>query len=266
MITLIVPLTKQKWGVEEVMFAVNNSRFAPEIQVQFLCARDYIGLKTIQLSDNAVLDVFKNGTTEDEMVFFAVKNLENSQIILLRSGCNFFCAEKLDKLLEQNADVAYFQQSKMPKLKVWVSDKLKKLSKYFFNINFFNGDISLMCFSNRAHKVLLETNVTAMTKINRFVLMQTATVPADIPKPNPMHVPKIVMILCIVFALFSIGGLVSAIFLGIWGKLNLLGALLMVGGVLLCSVLALYFSLKWFCFRSIGRLYCQKKQPIERRW
>lgn len=269
MLNLVVPITTQNWGIGEVLNAVSVSNFKEEIIVRFLCAKnnpkfsEISNLKTKNIS--ASLDVFPANATEDEMVYSFLKNTENLAFVLVRSTCNFFCAEKLDSLIAADADIALFNNQKQNKIKTFVKEKAIKLCKNFFNINFFDGNISCMFFSSRAHKIMQETNVTALTKINRWVCVDIQTVDADILPRKPIKTPLNIKALTFLWLFVMFASVFFTIFLAVSGKLTLLKVFLLLGGFLLGAALSVHSGLRWFCYRQLGGLYCKTKMPIERR-
>ena len=271
MLNLIVPLTTQKWGIQETLNVVNNSYNNQQIFVWILCEKNSAHFADVtmqkKLPENVCVDVFAANTTEDEMIFSAVKNLNGQNFAVVRSACGFFTAENLDKLIEvgQSADIAFFKSNNQAKTKIFFAEKIKTLCKKIFNIKFFDGNINFMFFSTRASTVLMETNVTAMTKINRWVCVEIKPIIANKIFTKPLKAPLKTKLLVFGFACVAVGLILLTIIFGILGKLNLLKILLLLGGFVLSMALCFHTVLRWFCFRRIGGLYCKKKTPVERR-
>lgn len=269
MINLLIPLTNKKTTLKDIFEVVKTSKFKDEIFVRVLCEKTNPVLKE-KSKCPCTLDVFPKNTSEDSMIFATTKSLEAGELIIVRNDCKFFTTTNLDKLItsgKNEKDIVMFGKNiQKNKIKMFFSNIFQKVCDTFFNFNFFDGDLGLMYFSARAHNILRETNVTAMTKINRWASVEIEYIEEDVPKSKicektPVSIPlKLGIYLALLLAL-----IVGTIFLGISGNLSLLLILLFVCLVTSLICLSVYMILKWTCFKKIGEIYSKKVDILERR-
>lgn len=215
--------------------------------------------------------VFPDATAEDEMISSCIKSIENvSPIVLIRSTSNFATLENIDILIQKiasGADLAMFRQTKKGgKVSEWFAKTYKRLCEIFFGFKFFEGNISLMAFSSNAHKILKETPVTRMTKINRWVGVDVQYVEKQsLPKNTPIKTPLNIIASCIVWACALFALLFCLIFFGVLGTLNVVSFLLYFGGVLLAGCLFSYRLLLLISHKHIGSVKSKSTTTFERR-
>ena len=215
--------------------------------------------------------VFSDGTGEDAMVSSCIKSIENIQpIVLIRSNCNYASFENIEMLvqkIESGKDIALFRQAqKGGKVRAWFSKTYKRLCEIFFGFKFFEGNVSLIAFSSRAHKILKETPVTMMTKINRWVGVETEYVEKQVlPKNKPIKTPISYVASTMVWAGAFLAFLFCLIFFAVSGTLGIVSFLLYLGGVLLTGALFAYRLLVLVSHKHIGSVKSKSLSQFERR-
>lgn len=215
--------------------------------------------------------VFPEGTPQDDMISSCIKTLPNlAPIVLVRSSCNFASLENIDILNQKiaaGADIAMFRQTqKGGKVRRWVGKTYKRLCEMFFGFKFFEGNISMMAFSSAAHKILKETPVTRMTKINRWVGLQAQYVERSaLPKNSPIKTPIGLVANVAVWAALFVALMFCLIFFGVLGTLSIVSFLLYLGGVLISGSLLAYRLLILISHKHIGSVKSKTITTFERR-
>lgn len=224
-----------------------------------------------RVGKNISVLVFATHISEDEMVSSCIKALQNvSPVVLIRGNCNFHSAENIGLLVEKvqnGADIAMFKESKKGgKFRLWLGKTYKKLCEMFFGFRFFEGNVSMIAFSLLAHKVLKETPVTKMTKINRWVGVDVQYIEKQtLPKNSPKKTPKSLLINTFVWAGALTAFLFLIIFFGISGTLSIVSFWLLFGGILLAGAFLAYRLLMLVSFKQIGSIKSKSYVDFERR-
>ena len=136
----------------------------------------------------------------------------------------------------------------------------------FFGFKFFEGNVSLMAFSSNTHKILKETPVTRMTKINRWVGVDIQYVEKEsLPKNTPIKAPIGLIGGTAIWATAFASFLFCLIFFGVLGTLSVVSFLLYFGGVLLSGCLFLYSILLLISHTHIGSVKSKSVSQFERR-
>lgn len=265
---LVIPLFKRKITAQEIVQMQKNCK--NRLQIVILCEKNHPILQGFSKQKAGVwVDAFPVGTTEDQMIATSIKSLPPNGIILVRDNCQYFSMQSVERLLEKaedGADIAMFRGKKQSKLRNWFLKIYKKMCKFFFNFTFFEGNISLMYFSPRAHLVLTETNVVSMTKINRWVQMRIEYIDVDgLPPNQTTKMPVGLIAKFLAYAMWTLAMVGLLIFLPKWVTLNLVYAMLIFTGALLGLVLLAYTGMQIFCHKHIGAVHAKNIELWERR-
>lgn len=270
----IVLCDKGKNLSQENLLEINASLdFLGEINLVVLTEKGSVLTKSKQTKHNKNISllVFPAYANEDEMVASGIKSLPNClPIVLVRGNCNYYSAENIgllcDKIM-QGADIAMFKQTKKGgKLRAWFGKTYKKLCEMFFGFRFFEGNVSLMAFSSLAHKVLKETPVTKMTKINHWVGVNVEYVEkTSLPKNTPRKTPKSLFVNTFVWAGAFVVSLFLMIFFAVMGTLSIVSFWLLFGGLILFIAMFAYKLLLLISFKQIGGVKSKNFIDFERR-
>lgn len=250
-----------------------NQNLGKEVKLFVLCEKKQAVNLLQDLPENKGVDffVFPDGVAEDDMISSCIKSIENVlPIVLIRSTCNYASIENIEILIdkiEAGADIAMFRQAKKGgKVREWLGNTYKRLCEMFFGFKFFEGNISLMAFSSGAHKILKETPVTRMTKINRWVGIKTEYVEKEsLPKNTPTKAPISLIGATAIWATAFASFLFCLIFFGVLGTLSIVSFLLYFGGVLLSGCLLAYRFLMLISHKHIGSVKSKSLSQFERR-
>ena len=265
---LVIPLCRRNMPAKEIIDL--QKTFKNRLQIVVLCEKNHQILGEFPKRKTGVLvDTYPIGTTEEEMISASIKALPPKGVIIARGDCNHFNTQSLELLLEKaenGADIALFRAKKTGKIKGWFLKVYKKLSKFFFNFTFFEGNISMMFFSARAHLILSETNVSVLTKINRWVQMRIEYIEVgDLPKSSPPKTPVGLIAKLSAYTLWTAAMIFLLIFLPSVVKLSTIFAMLIFTGALLGVVLLAYTGMQLFCHKHIGAVHSKNVEVWERR-
>ena len=258
---------------ENVLAMKENLKFVGEISLFVLCEKSQ-AQSLLMHSKNAnginVL-VFPDQTKEDDMISSCIKSLGNvAPLVLIRSGCNFHSAENISLLIEKiksGADVAMLKSTKKGgKIRAWFGKTYKKLCELFFGFKFFEGNIAMVAFSETAHKILKETPIAKMTKINRWIGVDVEYIEKkSLPKNTPQKAPLSMLINTFVWAGVLASTLFLIIFFAIVGTLSIASFWLLVGGILLSTCMLAYRLLVLISFKYVGNVQSKTFVDFERR-
>ncbi|MBR2220940.1 MAG: hypothetical protein IJ975_02230 [Clostridia bacterium] len=264
---LIIPLCGRNMPPQEIVSLQKN--FKNRLQIVILCEKNHHILAELSPKCGILVDTFPVGTTEEEMISTTIKTLPPNGVIIARGNCKYLTEQSIKMLLEKadsGADIALFRAKKMGKVKGWFLKVYKKLSKFFFNFTFFEGNISLMYFSARAHLILTETNVSVLTKINRWVQMRIEYIEVDdLPKSSPPKPPVGLIAKFSAYALWTVAMIFLLIFLPSVVKITLTTSMLIFTGALVGAVLLAYSAMQLFCHKHIGKVHAKNVELWERR-
>ena len=264
---LVIPLCARNMPAKEIINL--QKTFQNQLQIVILCEKNHHILQEIPKKSGILVDTYPVGTKEEEMISATIKTLPPQGLILVRGNCKYFNVQSIKLLLEKaqsSADIALFRAKKMGKIKGWFLKIYKKLSKFFFNFTFFEGNISLMYFSARAHLILTETNVSVLTKINRWVQMNVEYIEVDdLPKLASPKMPIGLIVKFSSYAVWTAAMIFLLIFLPSLITLSIMMAMLLVTGALLGLVLMGYVGMQIFCHKHIGSVRVKQIELWERR-
>lgn len=200
MTTLILSLTQKQIGLKEILdkirdlkpFSLNLLILCEKkhkIVTEFETFKQTLEQKSEAEETNAVnkkvkkvikknkeninLCAFPNGTKEESMINFGIKELPEGNFILLRNDVKEIDTILLKKMLAESqsgGDIIMVKRQKKKNIfKEFFSKIFGKIYSLIFNFNFYSGDIGVQYFSNFVRSVMKETNPTMLTKLNKWL-------------------------------------------------------------------------------------------------
>ena len=160
MVNVILPVVEKLQDYERML-----EDFSARDDVKF-----YVGtlskFRSIRVPKNAVLKVFKDGSGKEEVIN-ALHSIEKEKgkIIVVRRPLK---KEELDALLNSSADIAYLKKAKS-KFANWWANLWKKLIKKIFSFYYFEDISAIMFGENTFNLISSLTNLSYITRIDRFV-------------------------------------------------------------------------------------------------
>lgn len=263
MLTFLFPVITKKINVEELVKSLSAFSHMP-IEIIFACHKgSYIvdavkDLKKISDSQiKVIVKQFRSDICEEDMIESCISKIHTGNLFLVRDKENNFDVLTLQKMLMKQKEGYDTVLCKSPKKENFILKFIKsaffKMIRLMFNINFYNGEIGLELFSSRALSVLKVNGSAFLTKMNRWVGIDTGYVESNQTKLK--FKPKkldFVRNLAIIFTVLFEISLAIIITLGILLKLQWLVILISVFVVLIFFTLALYNIFKTYILIRLG--------------
>ncbi|MDD4816158.1 MAG: hypothetical protein PHQ62_03380 [Clostridia bacterium] len=273
MTTILFCVTTKKISISEIKKQIKDI-LKNDIGLFFACektnaiVKEFETLKpdkhlTIQLS------TFPAGTSEESMIENTLKNIPNSNFVLVRNDADF-SVELIEKLIAESKhgfDIVMAKKTKKENfLSKFFSNISKKLCDLFFNFTFYEGDIGIQFFSEQAHSIMKSTNTTLLTKINRWIALNIKYIEFDFEKTNikAKNYKNNITKTTIYFGLFVLT-LVGAIILGSFININFIGGLLLFFVYIAFIALGLRSLMDVYTIKKIGNISCENINEIERK-
>lgn len=125
---------------------------------------------------NISLNIFPNGTKEESMINWAIKELPKCDLLLIRNDVKDFNINLIERLLSEGEAGMDIVMAKKPKktnkIVQFFSDLAKKICSQIFHFNFYSGDIGVQFFSSFVHSVMKETNPLLLSKLNKWIAIK----------------------------------------------------------------------------------------------
>lgn len=275
MVSVVFSVTSKKFEPQKVLDDLKNSSYYKNICVVFACeksndlAKNFAELKKNK-GTKVSLFTFPNGTKEESMLENVIKNLETSNIIIVRNDCEFYSVFALDELIGKSFSGGEIVMFKSDKKINWFKRMIKKIQQklcnLFFNFNFYAGDIGMQYFSEQAHSLLKITSPTILTKLNRWVALNVCYIEKNIPKTVIKNKSfdknniKSILYICL-FVLTLVGAIVLNMFI----RINIVFWLLIGFAIVVFFAMTLYTLLNSYTIYTLGNLYVEKVDFVERK-
>ncbi|MDD2445562.1 MAG: hypothetical protein PHX09_01985 [Clostridia bacterium] len=297
MITLILPLTTKQVCLTEIVKQIKNiSDF--NISLLILCEKKHSITvefekynKSKSKNLNIGLNIFPNGTSEDSMINICLKELPNSNFILVRNDVKDFNTALIKEiLLKSNAsksgkstgkdnndritgersrggDVVMAKPLKKPNpIKNFFSRIAKKMCGLLFHFSFYDGDIGVQYFSDFTHSIMKTTNPLILTKLNKWLAINIEYVEFDVEntriKNKDYSNNKLLMFLYAVSLFLVIG---VAIFLVPIISSSFLIWLVVAFLCLILTTLILATTFRIYLIYKLGNIHSKNAYIINRR-
>ena len=138
--------------------------------------------------DNVRYLVFKEGTDKEAMLNSLSMFVLAGEILILRRPVE---AKKLEKILQSNADITLAEKKPRNKFVNFFVNIWHKLVQAFFGVKFYEGDNSIIKFSQDLSEVLLQTgNLSYNSRVNRWKGVGQATYEVDYGKAEKFPTDK----------------------------------------------------------------------------
>lgn len=275
MTTIFLPIITRQTSIKQLKNLVEGVSFS-DISLHIACEKNNSLIQEFdKLKKNKklpiTLDIYPNGTKEDEMISYSFKSLPPQKILLVRDTCVNLSADNIEKLIAESIlgseIVMLTSNKKMGKTKTLIRATTIKLCKTFFNFKYYNGDIGMQLFNEQAHSIMKTTNLTLLSKLNKWVAITISYIPANItPTKIKTPIPTKTKIWTTIYTTLLIITTILIIILPIWVKIDFLGALIFIFAFIVEIALLLFKLLEIYNYKNLGNLYANNIEFIERRF
>jgi hypothetical protein len=285
MVSLILPLTTKQINLAEIVKQIKTiSGF--NINLLILCEKKHsiiTELENFKSNNlNISLNVFPNGTNEDSMINVCLKELPDSNFILIRNDVKEFNVSLIKELLQKsNARkekgnkqiggsggqiVMAKPLKKLNPIKSFFARMAQKICRLLFNFNFYEGNIGVQYFSAFTHSIMKTTNPLILTKLNKWLAINIEYVEFDIEntriKDKDYSNNKLLMFLYVISLFLVIG---AAIFLVPIINSSFITWLVVIFILLILSTLILITAFRIYLIYKLGNIHSKNAYIINRR-
>ena len=274
MITVLMPIVNRKQSFKEILEVFSGCEHSDKISLVILTEKNNKILEEITEDSPSnfpiFVDVFSVGTSEEAMISSAIKNLETSECVLIRDAATTFSSYHINKLFEGvllGYDVVMLKPKKQAnKIKRFFQNLSKKLFKFLFGYNYYDGDIGMQYFGEQAVDILKTTNLTILTKLNKWIALSIFYVETDLkPIVFKNKTPKNFVVSMLATSVVLVLTIFLAIFLPKLVNLNLLFGFLIFFAISAEIIFLFYDVLRIFNHKKLGVISCEKTERITRR-
>ncbi len=265
MITFIIPIKKRKLKEN---FLENFKIFSDERQIFFAVEKGCeLNLQTTE-NERAKVFFFNEGTREEDMIESLISKVDGQTLVIIRDGEKDIDFNKIkESVIKQREgnDIVVIKNSKKSNfLKTFFSKLIKSLVYKLFGFKFFDGEITVETFSNKAINILKTNGTGNLSKIDRWVGANTAHVDGDVEKKcfKDKNLNKI-KLECLLFGLGFILLFVGGILLGLLVNLSWLAVFALIIGNFIIFSLLLYNLLRCYVYIKVGDLTSSKMAIID---
>lgn len=247
----VYQILKQKYGdTFELVFGIKKGNSELD---------DLLALQK-KHKDSVTVVVLENNASENQILNEALKKSKGTHIVMCRDYFEFttVMSDVLLAMGYQGVQLAMYQKiKKTNKIKEFFKKIYNKLVSWIFGFSMYDGDIGLMFFGNVTASTLRTlNNPSLLTKVNRWAGIEPSYVRIEElkkPKLEKSLLKNNIIWLCLSLVLF-IGTLVGFILLVNFGLLNFIQGFLMVVGMIVFLLWALYLVLKLSVVCKVGDL------------
>ncbi len=131
----------------------------------------YVGLTSenankIKKSKFVKVFVYKSGSKKEEMINALGKEVESGKIVILRKVIS---KQELESFIAAKSDVAVCATKKRNFISNFFYKIWAKIMKFAFDFNFYDGDVSVIAFSDRLSQVAKNVpNLSNVSRVNRW--------------------------------------------------------------------------------------------------
>ena len=168
---------------------------------------------------NVIVKVFEDGSKKEEIINSLQDEIEEGKVLICRKSIS---DEEIDKFFSSDGDIITCKQ-KRNRFQQFMFGLWQTFIKMLFGFQFFEGDISVVCFSEKLFPVLKNiSNLSYSSRINKWkqveikeveILSKPAKKEYDKTKINVMLYGWIAIFLCVAASSFVYFYFVKATFL-----------------------------------------------------
>lgn len=270
MTTVLFSITTKEVHIASLLNELEKSLYYEKLSIIIACEKSNILVQEFEKikPKNIKLFTYPKGTNEESMIENTLSNLEKTKFVLIRNNCDYFTLEKLDDLIQQSlmgSEIVMFKSNKKQNfLKRFFTKIMQKLCDVFFCFKFYDGDIGMQLFSEQAHSLMKYTDVTILTKINRWVALNIFYIPANfkqtVIKGTDLEHNSVK---AIIYSSIFIFAFVGTIVLSFFVKIHFLVWLLLICGFVALIAMSLYATLNVYAIKHLGNLKSKKTEYIK---
>lgn len=247
MINILIPTGDNSKGYQQMIESLSH----------FFDVNIIVGLTQKQESqieklDNVRYVVFKDGTDKEEMLNSLSMFVLAGQIVILRRAVE---AKKLEKLFESKAGITLAKTRARNKFFAFFVNLWHKLVQMFFGVKFYEGDNSIIKFSEDLSEVLLQTgNLSYNSRVNRWKGVDQVSVEVDDGKTERFPADKKQnLIYSLAAAALIVVAVAVTVLLCVFANINFVLGLLIVCVDIICVFMAIILVMMLAFNRKVGK-------------
>ena len=202
--------------------------------------------------DNVRYVIFKDGTDREAMINSLSMFVLAGQILILRRAVD---AKKLEKILSSNAGITLAKNRPGNKFTAFFINLWHKLVQMFFGVKFYEGDNSIIKFSQDLSEVLLQTgNLSYNSRVNRWKGVDQTVVEVDWGKAEKFSTDKKqTLIYSLTAAALIVVATVVTVLLCVFANINFVLGLLIVCIDIICIFMAIILLMMLAFNNKVGK-------------